>query len=302
MQMSEKAFSGLVGVDKERVFAFAKEYEVHRSEQKGRKHVLPPLDEILLLLLYLRHYPVDLFLAAAFLLPIGSISRVRQSMLDWFYETLKAKVTFNTLHERMSHSEKIFLSVYTWIIDGSEQGVTGCGQKVKDTLFYSAKKGKHTINILIIIDLNGFILYLSPSFPGLYADDALVEKTKDLWHHLFTDDENGLGDLGFKGMREKGVNLDVPPRNHKKPLYKTISTFRIRIEQRIADIKDWACCKQTLRIPTNQQEHLLDTHQKHWVIVAALLNEKKSASVSVIIMMRMLCLAKVTGTKRLDVL
>jgi len=177
--LDDETFTVLVGVSKERVAQFRDEYEQHLARNKiGRPHALTPLEEVLFLLLYLRHYPVDGFIGLAFLLPPGSVARVRERMLDWFHTVLKHKVAFNSLHERLQHSVSFFYNVFTWVIDGSEQGVAGCGHKAKDTLFYSAKKGKHTVNILIIIDLNGFILYISPSFPGLYADEHLVEKTQ----------------------------------------------------------------------------------------------------------------------------
>jgi hypothetical protein len=74
--------------------------------------------------------------------------------------------------------------------------------------------------------------------------------------------------------------LDTPPDDHNCPIYKAMSSYRIRIEQRIADIKDWGACKQPLRIPLAQKE-TLQTHHKHWHIVAALLNEQKLSSSTV---------------------
>jgi hypothetical protein len=46
---------------------------------------------------------------------------------------------------------KIFYHTYTWVADGSEQPVQACGNAYYDTLFYSAKKQRHTINVLVVI-------------------------------------------------------------------------------------------------------------------------------------------------------
>jgi hypothetical protein len=46
--------------------------------------------------------------------------------------------------------DKIFYHTYTWVA-GSEQPVQACGNAYYDTLFYSAKKQRHTINVLVVI-------------------------------------------------------------------------------------------------------------------------------------------------------
>jgi hypothetical protein len=143
-----------------------------------------------------------------------------------------------------------------------------------DTEFYSAKKNKTTVTLLIIMDINGRIIYISASFGGIHADRVLTIESKDQWHTKLAKDENGLKDLGFAGLREEGLRIDTPPRDHELTLYKEFSSVRIRIEQKIADAKDWRCCKDTIRTPPAKRRTLLNLHHKHWTICCVFTNMK----------------------------
>lgn len=112
----------------------------------------------------------------------------------------------------MLNGEKQMGSHYlTWIVDGSEQSIVSPCDSVKNTRFYSVKKGKCTVNILIIINIQTKqILYLSPSYPGSINDGEIIHKTVNEWHVNFEDDEYGLGDSGFNGFNDIGVRIVTP--------------------------------------------------------------------------------------------
>ncbi len=82
-------------------------------------------------------------------------------------------------------------------------------------MFHSVKK-EATINIVMFIRVDRRVLYLSPSFPGNKNDLQIVEATYKLWNPFFDMSENGLGDLGFSGLRDskKGIRPDVPPQGN----------------------------------------------------------------------------------------
>ena len=75
------------------------------------------------------------------------------------------------------------------------------GNDIENKRIYSQKKKKPTINTLAVISPSGRILYLSPSYPGSVNDREIVEKTAASWYADLTEEENGLGDPGFRGMR-----------------------------------------------------------------------------------------------------
>jgi hypothetical protein len=273
--LGDKDFQSLIGLSREMVM----QYVEHRQHylltcQRGRPHTLLPLDEVLFLFIYLRHYPVDILLEVLFNLAVHHAAKLRKQLLDWFYNLAKDRLRFNSSEERLKASCKIFYTTYTFVIDGSEQEVMGSDDPMIDTLFYSQKKGKHTITILLIMDLQGCIIWLSASFPGISPDLALVLKTKNEWHPKFEEIESGLGDLGFVGVKKNDVRIDTPPSNPEAPLYKDFSSVRIRIEPKFAEVKDFRCCKDVLRFCPVKKQQILDTHHKHWTVVSVLINEK----------------------------
>ena len=81
---------------------------------------------------------------------------------------------------QLRQKEGVYVFENTWItflLDGSEQPVQNSGNEVYDSQFYSAKKGQHSINIFLILGPNGWVLYLSPSYPGLTRGDDIVKFT-----------------------------------------------------------------------------------------------------------------------------
>lgn len=198
---------------------------------------------------------------------------MRRRLLDWLYHHLQHKLTFTTPAKRRIHACQFFHMKYTFILDGSEQPCLSSGDAMTDNEFYSAKKGKHTVTVLMITNIVGDILYLSPSFPGINTDNNLVQETMGAWIHQFENDENGIGDAGFDGLRKEGICIDTPPDDRASALYRQIASIRIRIEQKFAEIKRWRATKETLRIVPTKREKLLDTHHKYWTLAAVFVNQ-----------------------------
>jgi hypothetical protein len=228
---------------------------------------------MLLFLLYLRHYPVDLFLAALFEVSESTARHTHRRLLNWFYDTYKGKISPLTLRERMASGVKIFDTLFTWIVDGSEQEVLHSNNWVKDIKFHSAKKKKATINIYIIIALDGRVLFISPSFPGINLDSEMFLLTAGEWHSLLDEQEHGFADLGFRKLWKQGYKVEVPLSDRTQKFSKLFSSYRIRIEQRFADIKDFDITRAPLRTPPAYEEELLTQHNKNWTAVCILVND-----------------------------
>ena len=80
-------------------------------------------------------------------------------------------------------------TVVTWIVDGSEQPVSSSASMTLDAEFYCAKKKQHSISILMVVDMKGCILYLSPHFQVLTT--TLLS--------LITQQENGYVNCKMNG-------------------------------------------------------------------------------------------------------
>jgi hypothetical protein len=272
--LADTEFHELVGLSKESVVWLINQIKIGHN---GRPKIFSIKDEVLLFLLHIRHYPVDVFLASVWYTSKQNIRNIRNRMLDEFCEVLSPFVTLQTLEWRLRHSCKILHSMYTFVLDGSEQPATGSANPILDTSFYSAKKKKHTVNILVVASLNKKILYISPSYPGSVNDIEIVRRTRHLWYDLLEKNENGLGDNGFNGLDEDGIQIDSPP-DRNSPAYKIFSSQRIIIENVFADLKDWGVLHDEIRMPVAHKEELLETHNKNWRVVCGLLNKFRWAT------------------------
>jgi len=85
-------------------------------------------------------------------------------------------------------------------------------------------------------------------------------------------EEVGMGDSGFDGSYKYGIQIDTPPNRVHAALYRAFSSFRIRVENVIADIKDWKAARDQVRIPLKNKDQLLSTHHKIWAIASVFIN------------------------------
>ncbi len=65
----------------------------------------------------------------------------------------------------------------------------------------------------------------------------------------------------------------TPPEDQE--LARKFSSVRIIVEQAIADIKDWAATRETLRLPSIKTHNLYEYHHRVWTVVSVLVNESR---------------------------
>lgn len=137
----------------------------------------------------------------------------------------------------------------------------------------------------MIVSLNGRVLWISPARPGKDSDIVITQDTGGEWFQILQD-EYGFGyafyiylfilvnilyrDAGFEGMEM--YHISSPPKRDT-PLYKIYAHHRIIVENTFARIKDWRCCKETVRGNLKDEEKMLQEHYKRWVIVCGLINK-----------------------------
>ena len=141
-------------------------------------------DKMLLLFLVLKQGLVDLLLGAVFGISERTSRNTHHGLLNFLYRHLQPKLTWDSFALHYEKHHKVLHTTVTWVVDGSEQPVTASGSMTLDTEFYSQKKGQHSISVLMIVDMTGRILYLSPSFPDSNTDLVIARKTASSWLHL----------------------------------------------------------------------------------------------------------------------
>jgi hypothetical protein len=203
----------------------------------------------------------------------SQVQRIRQRVLPWLYSALHPLLSLQSADFRQANGVTLFGRQFTHIYDGTEQHVFSSANLILDTCFFSGKKGQSSISIQILISFNGTFLHLSKSFPGSVSDREIALATRGDWYNLLEQDEWGLADNGYDGLDEQGWRLLTPPRE-RNAIYKFISHYRIRVEQKIEELKNFRICKEQLRIPYSiDEEGLLSFHHQMYTIVAVLINE-----------------------------
>jgi len=180
----------------------------------------------------------------------------------------------------------------------AKQPVHGSRHVFVDCVFYLAKKEQHSINVLVLVALNGTILWLSSSNGGgtNNLDLACCELAK--WAIHFDADEHGVANASFNGtwsslspvllttsfLSCQGLDVDgvylltLPTYSaESQAAYQRFSSVRIIVEQVIGKIKDWAAARETLRLPTTNTADLLDFHYRIWTVVAVFVNLFRTA-------------------------
>jgi hypothetical protein len=239
----------------------------------GHPAKLSPVDEVLLLFIYMRDYPRDCLLASLWQTSKQVISQTHERMLNWLYDELKPELAAHTLNWRVQNGgTRFFHSLITFVVDGSEQEVKSPGPHLANSLFFSGKKHRHTINLLIFVCLDGTVLHLSSSYPGSFNDNDIFKLESEKFLTQLETHERGFGDAGFVGLSDFQV-FSTP--TEQTPLRNAFSHFRIIVENVIANLKDWAICRERLRIPVDLTGTIQLFHRKAWTIASVLSNRYK---------------------------
>src|SRR5690348_11964365 len=120
LNSSDEDIISVTGLSRSSVNYFIDEREKVVNGMVGRPPVLSPADEVLVLLLYLRHHLLDILMSFLFQIERKTIYNTRNRMIDFFYNLLKHRISLQTIEWRMDHSVKYYNDIFTFILDGTE--------------------------------------------------------------------------------------------------------------------------------------------------------------------------------------
>jgi len=148
------------------------------------------------------------------------------------------------------------------LLDGHHQCIPEpSDSKLVRNAYWSGKEKNYTLLLLLFISPTGLIYAITSSYPGSCTDKQLWDfpETKECVAWL-SSEEAALADLGFLGMQH-----DVPtimPLKGKLTLNQThynslVSSFRVKVEQVLGEVQQWAVCKDLFTMPAfNPFNHL----------------------------------------------
>ena len=106
LSASSTVIEELLGISKEGLTELTELYAAKRMHAKGQPHILLPQEEVLLMMMFLRHHLVDVLLGSLFSISHSVAQRVRHQMINCFYHLLQGSFLFclfNFSHRVQTH-------------------------------------------------------------------------------------------------------------------------------------------------------------------------------------------------------
>ena len=206
----------------------------------GRKKELCLEDQLLMTLIYYRHYVSQNFLGILFNLHNSNVSRSIR-----YIEPQLAKIF--KIPSRKIENELTEQQISLYFIDATEQQINRPQKNQKH--YYSGKKKKHTLKNQILIDTNSKIRSVSKSVEGKKHDKKLYDQSR-----VYTEYKSKFkGDLGYYGTDSITVPKKKPKKRdlgkEEKEYNKQFSKERIKIEHVFGKMKVFQILTQRYRNP-----------------------------------------------------
>lgn len=206
----------------------------------GRKKELPLEDQLLMVLIYYRHYVSQNFLGLLFNLHNSNVSRsIRyiEPQLSKIFKIPTRKIETESTEEQIS----------LYFIDVTEQPINR--PKKNQKRYYSGKKKKHTLKNQLLIDTNSKIRSVSKSVEGKKHDKKLYDQSR-----VYTKYKSNIkGDLGYYGAESITVPKKKPKKieltKEEKEFNKQFSKERIKVEHVFGKMKVFQILAQKFRNP-----------------------------------------------------
>jgi hypothetical protein len=244
----------------------------------GRAFSLPPRDQLLAALVWLRLYPTYAVLAYLF---GGDDATVRRYVLRWL-GLLDASATAamrppdpSRRRGRPLDALLAELPAVAVLVDTFEQRVQRPKDRAVADAYYSGKKKQHTLKVQVVVDeATGEVVDVADSAPGPTADIALVERSGVLGR--LPDGVGGLGDLAYVGIAKLHAGSAAPrrkPRGKERPpadiaYNRAFARRRVPVEHTIGQLRQFQALSQPDR---HHRRH----HTERARAVAGLVNHRR---------------------------
>ena len=185
-----------------------------RAVGGGRKPRLATVeDKLIYILFYFKCYPTFDLAGLLFDLDRSQANRWMHRLQPVLEAALGKQLA---LPKRKLHSMAEFVAAFPEvervILDATERPVQRSQDKDKQKAHYSGKKKRHTRSHLALVEPDRKIGVLSQAYAGRHNDKGILNQ--EGWAEWIPDEVAIQGDLGFFGLQNEVVNVELP---HKKP-------------------------------------------------------------------------------------
>jgi hypothetical protein len=185
-----------------------------RAVGGGRKPRLASVeDKLIYILFYFKCYPTFDLAGLLFDLDRSQANRWMHRLQPVLEAALGQQLALPKRKlSSMSEFVDAFPGVERVIIDATERPVQRAKDNDKQREDYSGKKKRHTRSHLALVEPNRKILIFSHAYAGRHNDKGILNQ--EGWAEWIPDEVLIQGDLGFFGLQNEVVNVELP---HKKP-------------------------------------------------------------------------------------
>lgn len=185
-----------------------------RAQGAGRKPRLETVEEKLMyILFYFKCYPTFDLAGIMFDLDRSQANRWMHRLQLVVEKALGRKMALPKRKlKSMEEFIESFPEVKRVILDGTERPIQRAKDQEKQKQDYSGKKKRHTRTHLGAVAPDKTILVFSKAYHGKDHDKGILNR--ELWVDSIPGEVKIQGDLGFQGLQNEYVNVEIP---HKKP-------------------------------------------------------------------------------------
>lgn len=250
-----------------------------RAPGGGHPFELGPRDELLLTVVWPRHYPINEVLGYLFGVSESTALRAVRRALpvleaagrDAMRMPDPGRQRRKKLHEPLSDTPELAV-----VVDTLEQPIERPKDRERADTFYSGKKKRHTLKVQVVVDEEtGELVDVSESSPGPTADITVLKGSCVL--ERLPAGVGMIGDLAYIGMDklEPGVEAAAPrrkPRGQPRPeedvgYNREFSRRRVVVEHSIGRMRRFKSVAEVDR-------HHRRDHSRRVVAVAGLVNRQ----------------------------
>ncbi|MFI7601209.1 transposase family protein [Actinoplanes sp. NPDC049681] len=204
---------------------------LHRQQRRSRWRRLDPGRQALLALAHLRNGDTYTRLAAGFEIGVATAWRYVQEAIALLAAAAEDLAAAMRRIQRLAHA----------ILDGT---LIPIDRVRSQKPYYSGKHRRHGVNVQVIADAAGRLVWASPALPGT-AHDLSAARTHGIIDALTSQDVMTFADKGYQGARG---SVRTPFKRHRyrpklsrrqKAVNRAHARIRARGERAIATLKTW---------------------------------------------------------------